>query len=39
MTIREFEEFNVFILDRRLFQWLIVDSYVKIEKNRIDIKF
>jgi len=29
-------EFNVFILDRRLFQQWLVDSYVKMEKDRID---
>jgi len=33
MAIRD--EFNIFILGRRLFQWL-VDSYVKIEKDRIN---
>lgn len=29
-------EFNVFLLDRRLFQQWLVDSYVKIEKDRIN---
>lgn len=30
------DEFNGFLLGRRLFQQWLVDSYVKIEKNRID---
>ncbi|XP_058789100.1 uncharacterized protein LOC131663051 [Phymastichus coffea] len=34
MAIRE-NEFNPFILGRRLFQQWVVDSYVKIEKDRI----
>jgi len=34
MAIRN--EFNVFILGRRLFQQWLVDSYVKIEKDRIN---
>ncbi|XP_070171475.1 uncharacterized protein [Polyergus mexicanus] len=34
MAIRN--EFNAFILGRRLFQQWLVDSYVKIEKDRID---
>jgi hypothetical protein len=29
-------EFNVFILERRLFQQLLVDNYVEIEKDRIN---
>ena len=28
--------FNAFLLDRRLFQQWIVDSYVKVDKNRIE---
>jgi len=34
MAIRH--EFNIFILGRRLFQQWLVDSYVKIEKDRIN---
>ncbi|XP_029678787.1 uncharacterized protein LOC115244912, partial [Formica exsecta] len=34
MGIRD--EFNVFLLGRRLFQQWLVDGYVKIEKDRID---
>ncbi|KMQ89447.1 hypothetical protein RF55_10925 [Lasius niger] len=34
MAIRD--EFNVFLLGRRLFQQWLVDSYVKMEKDRID---
>jgi len=34
MAIRD--EFNVFLLGRRLFQQWLVDSYVKIEKDRIN---
>lgn len=34
MAIRD--EFNVFLLGRRLFQQWLVDNYVKIEKDRID---
>jgi len=36
MAIRN--EFNVFILDRRLFQQWLVDSYVKMEKDRINYR-
>jgi len=34
MAIRD--EFNVFLLERRLFQQWLVDSYAKMEKDRID---
>jgi len=34
MAIRH--EFNVFLLDRGLFQQWIVDNYVKIEKDKIN---